>query len=99
MSFFKRRNPRGYLCEGGCRSHVQAAVEALGGAVLDKLSKSERSGWEWLATKQRTTSTEYAGSLKLPYRTAMNYLKRFQDLGLLEKSGSGRATEYMVRRT
>jgi len=77
--------------------HGQAAVTALGAAVLDKLSKSERSGWEWLATKATMTSTEYAEAMKLPYRTAMNHLRRFQQLGMLEKTGSGRATEYTVR--
>ena len=78
--------------------HAQAAVAALGATVLGKLGRTERSGWEWLATKERTTSSEYAESMKVPYRTAMNHLKRFQELGLLEKSGSGRATEYTIRR-
>jgi ATP-dependent DNA helicase RecG len=79
--------------------HARAAVTALGAAVLDKLSKSERSGWEWLATKETMASTEYAEALRLPYRTAMNHLRRFQELGLLEKTGSGRATEYKIRRS
>ena len=79
--------------------HAQAAVRALGSAVLDKLSKSERNGWEWLATKETMTSTEYAAALKLPYRTAMNHLRRFQELGMLEKTGSGRATEYKILRS
>jgi len=47
---------------------------------------------------KRTTSTEYADFMKVPYRTAMNHLRRFQELGLLEKSGSARATEYTIRR-
>ncbi len=77
---------------------VAAAGAALGQEVLEKLSKSERAGWEWLVTKEITTSAGYAESLKLPYRTAMNHLKRFQELGLLEKSGAGRATEYRILR-
>jgi ATP-dependent DNA helicase RecG len=79
--------------------HAQAAVQALGAAVLDRLSKSERFGWVWLATKETMTSTEYAEALRLPYRTAMNHLRRFQELGLLEKTGSGRATEYKILRS
>ena len=47
--------------------HVQAAVAALGAAVLDKLSKSERSGWEWLETKALTTSIKYAEAMRLPH--------------------------------
>jgi ATP-dependent DNA helicase RecG len=77
----------------------KAAVSAaLGTRALKSLSKSERTGWEWLATKNVTTSSEYAKALKLPYRTAMNHLGKFQKLKLLKKSGSGRATEYSVRR-
>jgi ATP-dependent DNA helicase RecG len=78
--------------------HHEAALQALGAAVLDKLSKSERSGWEWLATQQTTTSTQYASAQRLPYRTAMNHLRRFQELGLLERGGSARATKYKVHR-
>jgi len=36
--------------------HKQAAVTVLDAAVLDKLSKSERSGWEWLASKGHAKS-------------------------------------------
>jgi ATP-dependent DNA helicase RecG len=75
-----------------------AATFTLDQDVLKSLSKAERAGWKWLTTKERTTSSEYSKALKLPYRTAMNHLKKFQDLGLLEKSGSGRATEYIIHR-
>jgi ATP-dependent DNA helicase RecG len=78
--------------------HAQAAVDALGAAVLDKLSKSERSGWEWLSLHNRVTSARYAKAMGLPYRTAMNHLRRFQKMGLLDKSGAARATEYRARK-
>ncbi len=76
--------------------HAQAAVQALGAAVLKKLSKSERSGWEWLSLRTNVTSDGYAQALGLPYRTAMHHLRRFQELGLLERAGAARATEYRV---
>ena len=78
--------------------HARAAVDALGAAMLDKLSKSERSGWEWLSLHNRVTSSGYAKAMGLPYRTAMNHLRRFQKMGLLDKSGSARATEYRARK-
>lgn len=77
---------------------ARAAVEALGTTMLEKLSKSERAGWEWLVTKGRTKSSEYVAGMKLPYRTAMNHLRKFHELGLLERTGSARATEYKVRK-
>src|ERR1043166_2558644 len=79
--------------------HLQAAVSTLDAAVLDKLSKSERSGWKWLATKDTVTSMSYAEAMGLPYRTAMNHLRRFRKLRLLDKTGAGRATEYKILRS
>lgn len=75
-----------------------SAEQTLAPAVLASLSKAERAGWQWLATQETTTSSDYAKALKLPYRTAMNHLQRFQKVGLLEKKGSGPATEYKIRR-
>jgi len=78
--------------------HARAALGALGAAILDKLSKSERSGWEWLSLRNHVTSAGYAEAMGLPYRTAMNHLRRFQKLGLLDKTGAARATEYRARK-
>ncbi|MBI3923738.1 MAG: hypothetical protein HY318_20120 [Armatimonadetes bacterium] len=75
---------------------AEAAVKTLDQVVLNSLSKSEQQGWQWLATKETITSNEYAQALRLPYRTAMNHFRRFQELGLLEKTGSGRATQYRI---
>lgn len=79
--------------------HAQAVLGSLGEGVLNKLTKAEKAGWEWLASKGRTKSGEYVEGMKLPYRTAMNHLKKFQDLGLLERIGSARATEYKIRKS
>lgn len=74
------------------------AVASLGGEILESLSKAERAGWEWLATKEQTTSTDYATAMDVPNRTALNHLKRFTGLRLLRKTGSGPATVYQVVR-
>lgn len=75
-----------------------AAILALGKDVMDSLSKAELAGWEWLAGRETTSSTEYASAMKVPNRTALNHLKRFSDLKLLEKIGSGPKTQYRVLR-
>ena len=75
-----------------------AATLALGKDVMESLSKAEWAGWEWLATRETTSSSEYASAIEIPNRTALNHLKRFTDLKLLEKSGSGPATQYRVIR-
>jgi ATP-dependent DNA helicase RecG len=75
-----------------------AATSALGKDVLESLSKAERAGWEWLATRETASSSEYASAMEVPNRTALNHLKQFTDLKLLEKTGSGPATRYRVIR-
>ena len=73
-------------------------ASAIPAELLASLSKPEQAGWEWLATKESVTSREYAEALGVPNRTALNHLKRFTDLKLLEKSGSGPRTRYRIRR-
>ena len=75
-----------------------AATSTLERDVLASISKSERAGWEWLATRQTVTSREYAEAMEIPSRTALNHLKRFTGLGLLERIGSGPLTQYRVVR-
>jgi hypothetical protein len=57
--------------------NAQAVVTALGPEVLDKLSKSERSSWEWLALKGHTRSREYAVGMEVDERTARRHLNQF----------------------
>ena len=73
-----------------------AAVRTLETDTLAALSKAERSGWEWLATRETVTSADYAAAMEVPNRTALNHLKHFTELGLVRKRGSGPATRYEV---
>jgi ATP-dependent DNA helicase RecG len=77
--------------------HVQAAVQALGAAVQEKLSKSERLGWEWLASKGHARSSEYAAKLGVDDRTARRHLNQFLKLGLVRKTGASTSTEYQIK--
>ena len=72
----------------------KAALARLDEGVLRGLSKAERAGWEWLATRQSVSSAEYMEALGVPSRTALNHLKHFASLGLIRKVGSGPATRY-----
>ena len=75
----------------------KAGVErTLAPKILASLSKAEREGWQWLSMKTTVTSTEYASAMGVPNRTALHHLKRFTDLGLLQRTGSGPATKYRV---
>jgi len=74
-----------------------AVVTALGPEVLDKLIKSEHSGWEWLALKGHAKSREYAVGMEVDERTARRHLNQFLKLDLVRKIGSGPSTEYLVK--
>jgi ATP-dependent DNA helicase RecG len=75
-----------------------AASKALPEETLAELSKSERKGWEWASGKESFSSQEYSEALELPYRTAMNHIKRLEELNLLIPEGEGRARRYLVNK-
>jgi len=74
----------------------EAVTDTLDSKVLEALSEKERKGWQWLATKGRTKSSQYAKSMQVEDRTARRHLNRFVELGLARKTGSGPSTEYEV---
>jgi ATP-dependent DNA helicase RecG len=75
-----------------------SATQTLPTEVLASLSQAEQDGWPWIASQETVTSSQYAKATGVPNRTALNHLKRFTSLGLLEKKGSGPATRYRVLR-
>ena len=77
--------------------HVQAAADAVSEDVLDQLSETEKAGWEWLVSRGSTKASEYAERVELSPRTALNHLKKLEGLGLVERTGSARTTEYKAR--
>lgn len=76
---------------------AEAVTHALPEETLEKLSKAERKGWEWISAKESFSSKDYMESLDLKYRTAMNHIKRFEEIGLLLPEGEGRARRYLVQ--
>lgn len=75
-------------------SGAQLAVPA---DVWEQLSDIERVGWNWLASVGKTKSPEYAKALGVDARTARRHLNQYVDLGLAEKTGAARTTEYRVK--
>jgi ATP-dependent DNA helicase RecG len=75
---------------------AEAAAKTLDQDILKSLSKSEQKGWQWLTTQGRTSSSHYADIMKLEPRTARRHLNRFEELGLVRKTGSGPSIEYEV---
>ena len=74
----------------------EAVVTTLKPAVLKSLAASEQNGWQWLGTKGRAKSGQYARAMQVNDRTARRHLNRFLKLGLVKKRGSGPSIEYEV---
>lgn len=78
--------------------HGAAALKELPATKLAELSPAEKKGWEWVATQEQFTTAAYQDATATPRRTALNHIKRFVDLGLVEVVGLGRAARYKVIR-
>ena len=74
------------------------AVRAIWEETLQSLSTAEKTGWEWLTTRDVVTSAEYADAISVPGRTALNHLKHLTEVGLLRRTGAGPSTRYEVVR-
>lgn len=77
---------------------ASAAVAGLPAEVRENLNDDERKGWEFLTTKPSVTRKVYAEQLGFDDRKAQRHLKRFVELGLLQKVGASSSTEYEVRK-
>ena len=77
--------------------NAQAVVGALGEAILSQLGRSERVGWQWLASKGSAKSSEYAAVIEVDDRTARRHLNHFLKLDLVRQTGAGPSTEYQIK--
>ncbi|QDT22467.1 ATP-binding protein [Gimesia chilikensis] len=76
--------------------NVAASIASLPPEIQDELSSLELEGWKWLTTQGRTNSTDYAKKFGIDSRNARRHLNHFIKLGLVQKTGLARATEYVV---
>jgi ATP-dependent DNA helicase RecG len=76
---------------------AESATKSLAENALKALSKSEQKGWQWLATRGKAKSGEYAEAIGVEPRTARRHLGHFEELGLVEKTGSGPSQSYEVK--
>lgn len=75
---------------------AEGAVMDLDENIIKALSKSEQKGWQWLATRGKAKSGEYADAMSVDSRTARRHLGHFEKLGLVKKTGSGPSLQYEV---
>jgi ATP-dependent DNA helicase RecG len=76
---------------------AEGAANVLDQNTLQALSKSELKGWQWLVTRGKAKSGEYAEAMGVEARTARRHLGHFEELGLVTKTGSGPSQSYGVK--
>ena len=75
---------------------AEGAIKSLDEDTIKAMSKSERTGWQWLAARGDAKSGEYAEAMGIEPRTARRHLGHFEELGLVRKTGSGPSLRYVV---
>jgi ATP-dependent DNA helicase RecG len=75
---------------------AESAARALKPEVLASLNDDEQAGWQFLATQHGVSKADYAEAMGFDDRKAQRHLKRFVELGLVRRLGSGKATSYEV---
>ena len=65
------------------------------GALAQHLTSQEVRGWQQLASVVEITQSAYSSQLGVTARTAQRHLSHFVELGLLRRSGNGRASKYI----
>lgn len=76
---------------------AEGTTKTLNEDTLKALSKSEQKGWQWLTTRGKAKSGEYAKAVGVESRTARRHLVHFEKLGLVRKTGSGPSQGYEVK--
>ena len=77
---------------------VASATESLTDEVKKQLNASELKGYQWLAKQDTVTRRQYQIAMSIGPRAGGLQLKKFIDLGIAKRIGSGKATKYRALR-
>lgn len=77
---------------------ADSAARGLARDRLGSLRTDERRGWTLVVERGSVAPREYATEIGVDVRTALRHLRRFVELGLLERRGAGRSTRYEISR-
>lgn len=77
-------------------SSSESVATTVRPSALESLNEDERKGWKYLTSRLITTAPEYSDALGFDERKTQRHLRKFMDLGLVNRIGQGRATRYEV---
>jgi ATP-dependent DNA helicase RecG len=75
----------------------ESALITLPNSILIQLNNDERRGWALITTRVEISKNDYSKTMGFDDRKAQRHLKKFFELGLLERIGSGPATKYRLK--
>ena len=74
------------------------SLVGLAPQIFARLNRDERKTWQFMVGRESLTSSELMAALDFDERKAQRVLKKLLDVGLVRRSGKGRATRYKVIR-
>jgi ATP-dependent DNA helicase RecG len=86
-----------YLVLTVYRTTASALVD-LSPQIFARLNRDERSAWRFMVGRESLTSPDLMAAMEFDERKAQRVLKKLLDVGLVRRSGKGRATRYEVIR-
>lgn len=75
----------------------ESATESLDDEIRERLNASELKGFQWLAKQDTVSRRQYQMAMKVGPRAGGLQLKKFIELGIAERTGSGKATMYRAK--
>ena len=87
----------GYFVVTFPSSYSSTDAIRISSVILRKLNKTQRKLVEYIVHNGRITSAEYAKLFKVDKSSARRNFKKLEELGILKKRGSARATYYTLR--
>lgn len=79
--------------------NASGVISDIESEILVSLNTDEREGLEFLFTQSLVTRKKYGERMGFDSRKAQRHLKRFTELGFLQKVGASSATAYEVKRS
>ena len=78
------------------RSAAALATELIGREALERLTGDKKSVWKIIASNDSTTTREVIERTGFDERKVQRIMNDLRDVGLLRRTGNGRATRYEV---
>jgi ATP-dependent DNA helicase RecG len=74
--------------------NAEGSARALPSSVLGSLNAEEAAGWAFIASRPEIAASDYSQHFGFDERKTQRHLKKLVSLGVLRKTGAGRATKY-----